>query len=244
MSNYLYFQHEQQPLSNRFNVEYEISEGYRINGLEDWQELISLLLYWLAIEPIDQNLEERQNIRRRVLGMLIDIISTEDNINDYNPDPVFEDSRSTEELIVIVLLARLRRKYRPLSCNRCQRLFISHRKMDKQYALRMAKLAYSNGFAYWLDVLNPDLQSLSGTTHDKQLIPLLTACIIEMALINCTHVLACMTPNTIGTLWVPYEYGRIKHLPLYAANVAAWLHPNLDAQEFPEYMWLGKDSFK
>ena len=235
MSNYLYFQHEEQ-LANRFNVD-GLRAGYGINGLNYWREFISRLLNFLFER--DQSNDARQYIRAQTYNELMKV-SGNDNFNIYNDTNSIQDDRSTEELIVTVLLMLLQRLNHPLSQNRCPRLFISHRRDDKDYALRIAQLAAQNGFAYWVDVLDPDLQSLGTGTIPERLRPFVIACIIEMALINCTHVIACMTPNSRGTLWIPYEYGRIKDLPGLSINTCAWLDPNLLAVDFPEYLLLGE----
>ncbi len=125
----------------------------------------------------------------------------------------------------------------------CPRLFVSHRKdaPDADYALRIAWLAAEEDFEFWLDVLNPDLEKL------KQRIPhltpemesLATARIIEMGLINSTHVIALMTPRTRGSLWIPYEYGRVKDAPTDAVEAGCWLDPKLAAADFADYLRLG-----
>src|SRR5882672_2540578 len=89
----------------------------------------------------------------------------------------------------------------------CPRLFISHRQADEPYALAIAHLAQRHGFYFWLDILDPTL-AVAGAQTDPRTI----AIIIEMALLNCSHVIAVMTPNTKGSTWVPYEYGRVKKL--------------------------------
>ncbi|MBD2754947.1 toll/interleukin-1 receptor domain-containing protein [Spirosoma validum] len=102
------------------------------------------------------------------------------------------------------------------------RLFVSHRRVDKNYALRIANMAYSNGFDFWLDVLNPPLTRVTASTRLSPVQKvLLTAFIIEMGLVNSTHVLAVMTQNTKGGEWVPYEYGRVRQI----GNTACWQHP-------------------
>jgi hypothetical protein len=225
MSNYFYFQQEQRRLNERFNAGANFGEGYTVDGLKDWQELMKLLIDFLSDER-----GELEDPRARVLKELQDLsgISNIDLIGE----------RSTEELILTLLLVRLR-KYPVLPQDRCPRLFISHRQSDKKYALRIAKLALKNGFACWLDILDPVLQRLPYTGIHKDLISFVTACIIEMALINCTHVIACMTPQTRGSLWVPYEYGRITRVPSLTRPAAAWVHPDLDKADYPGYMLLG-----
>jgi hypothetical protein len=237
MSNYLYFLYEQQILTDRFNLE-RPREGYEVNGLYDWQRLISFLLEFLSGER-DQINERSQIIRTGIYHELAELSGT-GNFNIYNQENLMADGRSVQELIVTLLLFRLRKSYRTLPANKCPRLFISHRRDDKDYALRIAELAAQNGFAYWVDVLDPDLQSLTNSRIPERLFPLITACIIEMALINCTHVIACLTPNSRGTLWIPYEYGRITELPGLSVNACAWLNPNLLSVDFPEYMLLGE----
>lgn len=116
------------------------------------------------------------------------------------------------------------------------RVFISHRRSDLAPALEVKNAADANGFDYWLDVEDPKLSAL-GYHPDKKAVAVLTAAIIEMALINCTHVLAVMTPSTAGSLWVPYEYGRITEFPTVHGRAAAWLHSNLPQP--PEYLLLG-----
>ena len=69
---------------------------------------------------------------------------------------------------------------------------------------------------------------------------LIIALIIEMALINSTHVLALVTSNTIGSMWVPYEYGRIKRVHVFS-HEAGSLH--LDKSYIPEYTYLGTQLF-
>jgi hypothetical protein len=57
------------------------------------------------------------------------------------------------------------------------RVFISHKQENRDEALRVAWLANQAGHHFWLDILNP---TLNGTP----LSPILTACVIEMGLLN------------------------------------------------------------
>lgn len=96
------------------------------------------------------------------------------------------------------------------------------------------------GFAFWVDILDPRLSSLPNfPANSSSIKSLLTACIIEMAIINCTHVITCMTPNSKGSLWIPYEYGRITAIPGYLSAASAWKHPDFPKPNLPEYMHLG-----
>jgi hypothetical protein len=123
----------------------------------------------------------------------------------------------------------------------CPRVFISHRQVDSASALRIAHLSTQEGLEFWLDILDPNLQALQQTTASLtvQQRALLTAGIIEMALMNSTHAKAVMTQETRGSLWVPYEYGRVKEAQAVSSRVGSWVHPNLAPKDFPEYMALG-----
>jgi hypothetical protein len=121
-------------------------------------------------------------------------------------------------------------------------VFVSHRQADTQQALRIAYMACREGFDYWLDVLDPNLSSLPaagsmGATMSQTAFAV--AAIIEMALLNSTHVVAVMTENTKGSMWVPYEYGRVKAPTPITLEAACWIDAGLRSSPIPEYLWLG-----
>jgi hypothetical protein len=123
----------------------------------------------------------------------------------------------------------------------CPRIFISHRQADYPEALRIAKIANEEGFQFWLDVLDPMITWLSTATAyplGSRQYQLLVAVVVEMALLNCSHVIAVMTPNTIGSAWVPYEYGRAKDSSIYSLQAGCWLHPAVAHIPW-EYLLLG-----
>lgn len=213
MSNYLYFDYDKKSITERFSVEEDFNDGYQFYGINLWKKYTSFLI----------------GIRN---------IEIESELRNFSTDKA-----NREERILILLLKHLKEDFKPLSPpNDCPRLFISHRQSDNLYALRIAQLAANNGFSYWVDVLDPDLAILTNNSKiSPNLIPLLTACIIEMALINCTHVIACLTPQTRGSFWLPYEYGRITEIPGLLRKASAWVHPELLLpDDFPEYMFLGE----
>lgn len=115
------------------------------------------------------------------------------------------------------------------------RLFVSHRQNDEECARRIAWLADSEGFDIWLDVLNP---SLAG--GGAALTPTAIATIIEVGLLNSTHVAVVMTPNTVGSMWVPYEYGRAKDDVTLTEQAAFCVSDRVAAGQVPEYAFLGK----
>jgi hypothetical protein len=140
---------------------------------------------------------------------------------------------------VLATLKAIRRPNRPYAMRRCPRVFVSHRQSDARRALRIAHLAHACGMEYWLDVINvpPCLPTVSLSPFNQAM---LIAAIIEMALINCTHVIAVLTRNTNGSQWVPYEYGRIKDDPPAAVTAACWHDTaSLPFSDLPEYLHMG-----
>ncbi len=75
-------------------------------------------------------------------------------------------------------------------------IFISHRQADKQNADMLAKYFTQKGVPFYLDSLEPNLQS------DKDI----TTKILER-LNLCTHLMAVVSKNTEGSWWVPFEIG-------------------------------------
>jgi hypothetical protein len=132
----------------------------------------------------------------------------------------------------------------PIKRMACPRLFVSHRKCDEKLALRIAWLASREGWDYWIDVLDPNLETLRRKENLARLSAeqqtLATAAIVEFALLNCSHLIAVMTNGTRGSMWVPYEYGRVKEPEPLTVQVSCWRHPCLKAEDCPEYVVLGK----
>lgn len=132
----------------------------------------------------------------------------------------------------------------------CPRVFVSHRQSDKDVALRVAYLSWSKGFDFWIDVIDLDparnaqvrrLEASLGRPLNYLEKSILIAAIIEMALLNCTHVIALMTVNTAGSQWVPYEYGRVKEARIRSSRVACWWDSTaLRLGDLPEYLHLSQ----
>jgi len=127
-----------------------------------------------------------------------------------------------------------------------KRIFISHRMGAAPWAERVAWLAsQSAGLEYWLDVHDPVLR-LAGVTLQPgtPLYAVTIAAIIEMALLNCTHVIAMHTPPPTHTSWrpsqwIPYELGRAKGRSVFSTQAAGWFHPLVHPPESRgEYVML------
>lgn len=150
----------------------------------------------------------------------------------FSPDPDGGEMRRW-----IAAAQRLQAAKRPTT----RRVFISHRRADTVMAQQAADAAHKLGVEYWLDVEDPTLQWLTRhTALDAATRSTAIASAIEMALLNCTHVLAIITPRTSGSQWVPYEYGRVKDDVLTDRAAACWttVHP-ADTTRFAEYLHLG-----
>ena len=122
---------------------------------------------------------------------------------------------------------------------KCPRVFISHQRADKTRALDIARLAKLEGFDVWLDVLEPALNFPTSPAPTPQQKSLAVATIVEMGLLNCTHVLAVMTTAAERSRWVPYEYGRVKDSSPYSLSAACWIDSQLATARLPEYLLLG-----
>ena len=121
-------------------------------------------------------------------------------------------------------------------------VFVSHRQADVAPATRIAYLACLEGFDYWLDILDPMLSGMPGVGWggpSAQQSSVAVAAIIEMALLNSTHVIAVMTANTQGSQWVPYEYGRVKDPLPVTPQAACWVDGAIAGSQLPEYLYLG-----
>jgi hypothetical protein len=103
-----------------------------------------------------------------------------------------------------------------------------------EVALNVASLARQHGFDVWLDVLDP---ILGGLQPRRPAYSWPIACIIEMALLNSTHLVAVMTTDTNGSQWVPYEFGRVKVDQVITSNSSSLL-VELALTDVPEYLLL------
>jgi hypothetical protein len=184
--------------------------------------------------------DEQENYRIRFPDDSVGLAEWEQLIGQLNrlEEPLPEDE---DPLLELRRLHRTREQNLQL---RCPRVFISHRRCDKNEALRVAWLANAKRFDYWLDILDPNIAAASlnpNLSGNRQAV--LLAAIIEMALLNCTHVLAVMTKNVLGTMWMPYEYGRVKDSALTSVRAAGWFDQSWHLSNVPEYFHLGQKLF-
>jgi hypothetical protein len=87
-----------------------------------------------------------------------------------------------------------------------------------------------------MDVLDPNLAGVIPNLSSKQK-AVLVATIIEMALLNSSHVIATITNQTATSQWVPYEFGRVKEKTVVAGESCSWVHP-IQKPTLAEYLNL------
>jgi hypothetical protein len=125
------------------------------------------------------------------------------------------------------------------------RVFVSHQRADAGYAERIAYLACNAGIDYWLDIHDPRLRILNRPGAAKSpLYPVIVAAIVEMALLNSTHVVAVQTHRSLQSKWVPYEFGRAlgraREHRMKSRNAGSWFEPGIDVTQFGEYVLLAR----
>ena len=105
-------------------------------------------------------------------------------------------------------------------------IFVSHRQCDRSEAEHLAGAILNcnddfGGYDVWLDVWDPDLNRLNSGSRIAPHV--LTALIIEMALLNSTAVVALITDASYGSNWIPNEFGRVKTGGPFAGQASACL---------------------
>lgn len=143
----------------------------------------------------------------------------------------------------------LRIRQTPRRVSQSNRTFVSHRQIDDCPAIKIAALVQRCRLDFWLDIFDFDparnrqsrmLEHELGRPLDERERATVVAAVIEMALLNSTHLIAAVTRNSWGSMWIPYEYGRVKAFgALNATNVASWYDPNtIPITALPEYLAL------
>jgi hypothetical protein len=120
------------------------------------------------------------------------------------------------------------------------RVFVSHRQADEKWGRRIVWLASRRaGLEYWLDVHDPLLR-LAGNMlpPSDPRYHVVVAAIIEMALLNRTHVIAAHTLQSPGSKWIPYELGRAKGRAVISRQAAGWFETGVEPASCGEYVFL------
>lgn len=148
---------------------------------------------------------------------------------------LYKELRETDSVLLVISQNWIDSKY----CEAEHR--IAKRQADEQRAVEISELAKKAGFEFWLDVLDPTLQVANQTMPAVQQ-ALAIAGIIEMAMLNCSHVIALITKNSAGSTWIPYEYGRVKVGKVWSQEACCWVESTKKASEYYDqatYLQLG-----
>ncbi len=118
------------------------------------------------------------------------------------------------------------------------RVFISHQRADAARGERVACLAEHHGLACWLDVHDPTLALVNRLPANDPRRSLLIAAIVEIALLNCSHVIALHTSSSRSSRWVPYELGRAKAHRIVSRQAAGWFQQGQTVAGCGDYVQL------
>lgn len=165
---------------------------------------------------------------RTFIGRMLDLIQS--GLNPESPEAFFRLHELFDGY------ARALDAVQPQVIECC--VFVSHKRCDIAIAERIAWVAVANGFDYWLDVHDPILPMIAGADIPSPFKETIIAAIVEMALLNATHLIAIHTPQSHSSLWVPYEIGRAKSRDIWSAQVSGWFQPGKVAPTVGEYTWL------
>lgn len=100
---------------------------------------------------------------------------------------------------------------------RCPRIFIAHLEADRLAALKMARIVSECGFHFWLDVLDSQVKRLGALPPAVQT-SVGTSAVIEMAMLNCTHMVAIGQTSP----WIDFAFGRIRTRAAYLWQLGSW----------------------
>lgn len=117
-------------------------------------------------------------------------------------------------------------------------IFISHQRNDTARAERVACIIDHHGLDCWLDVFDPTLALANRLPTGDPRKSVLIAAIIEIALLNSTHVIALHTANSAASRWVPYELGRAKARRIASPQAAGWFEKGRTPGNCGDYVQL------
>jgi hypothetical protein len=116
-------------------------------------------------------------------------------------------------------------------------VFVSHQRLDTRRGERVDCLVVDHDIDCWLDVHDPTLMHVNASLCGP-LRSILIAFIIEMALLNSTHVIALHTTHSASSRWVPYELARAKARGLTSLQAAGWFEPGQTPKTCGDYVQL------
>lgn len=111
------------------------------------------------------------------------------------------------------------------------RIFIAHRKSDRDAAIALADWLSRSNIDYFLDEESLPLQAATAANDEPEVLR-----IVEDALTCSSHLLGIISKSTQDSWWVPFEIGQARRLKLKMAHII------LDnVSTLPEYMCVSED---
>lgn len=153
------------------------------------------------------------------------------------PDPMGLEHYGQLHSLLEQYIGRLDSLPQPAPAPMCC-VFVSHKSLDVKLADWIARIAVERGFDYWLDVEDPGLKAVTGAPIASPYQEILIAALVEIALLNSTHLIAVHTARSHTSMWVPYEIGRAKSRRILSSQVSGWFQPGKVTLKAGEYTYL------
>lgn len=102
-------------------------------------------------------------------------------------------------------------------------IFISHKEVDSDKALKLSKYLNDKGVTSYLDVLDKKISNGNITSN------------VVSNLRKSTHLIVVFSEHTQGSMWVPFELG-VAYERDYGIGVALWPDDEKINIETPEYL--------
>jgi hypothetical protein len=167
------------------------------------------------------------------------------SLHDARPDQPEEDWQPPFDEFLAAIDQEWRQRNAPTGRPATQTccLFISHRMSDVDNALHIAWLATQTGYDYWLDIHDPTLIATGGAQLPSPAKDIAIAAVIEMALLNVTHVIALHTRHSAGSKWIPYGLRRAKARLVRSNQAAGWFDRHTSVASCGEYVRLVRQTW-
>ena len=108
------------------------------------------------------------------------------------------------------------------------RVFISHQKKDSETAQAIADYLLNAGIDIYFDQYDKSI---------KQSDPQSVVTAIQRGIANSSHMLVIFSPNTLGSMWVPWEIGYAYNSPV---TLGVLRIKGIPKNELPEYLRVVK----
>ena len=115
-------------------------------------------------------------------------------------------------------------KNEPIPVRTKPRVFISHQKKDSEVANAIADYLVNAGIDIYFDQFDKSINQ-----SDPQSV--VTA--IQRGIANSSHMLVVFSPNTLGSMWVPWEIGYAYNSPV---TLGVLRIKGIPKNELPEYL--------